>query len=158
MASPVNSGFFAGTTSGLLGDIDADYYTRSPETLASGPEGAPGNNDFPVGFFCQDYVANEVAYVWVATVAATLSASCAGSYGIIGTNPTGTVLIALSHFTGGSWAALGNISISTAGVITWPAVALTTIAAGEGVRFVMPASLDATLANFVLALKLTKVT
>lgn len=142
MAAPVKSGFFS----------------LSPDTLASGPTGAPGNNDFPVGFFCQDYVANETAYTWVATVAATLPALCAGSSGIIGTNPTGTVLIALSRRTAGSWVALGNISISTAGVITWPTVALTTFAPGEGVRFVMPASLDATLANFVLALKLTKVT
>lgn len=153
------SGRFGGGSGGRSGSGLAGNTNVTVQTGRPGPQGIPGNNDFPVGFYCEDYLADEVLFTWVATVAAQLPALCSGSVGLIGDNPTAQVAIALEHYTGGSWAALGDILLNINGSITWPGVDATTIAAGEGLRFVAPSGdVDLTLANFTLALKLTKVT
>lgn len=77
--------------------------------------------------------------------AAIIPASCAGSFGYIGTNPSATVTIDIRL----EGASIGTISISTGGVFTFTTASNTpvTITAGNRIEFVRTSSPDVTITD-----------
>ena len=82
--------------------------------------------------------------------AMTLPADLAGAAGHVDTNPTAQVDIDLTD----DGTSIGTISIATDGSFTFVTAGNTTksLAAGSAIRFVAPASTDATVAGIALTL------
>lgn len=104
----------------------------------------------PISFFFvgNAVTANEVLGVYVAVDAFTFAADFAGSHVGVIANPTASFAIAVSRQVNGAGAfgAIGTITISTLGVVTFVTTgdAAVAIAAGDVIKFTAPAGGDAT--------------
>jgi hypothetical protein len=87
------------------------------------------------------------------TQAGTLLANGGAPEAYISTVPTATQAFTLNVIRSGTKTTLGTISISTAGVVTWPTFAATALAAGDTVQLVNQATQDSTFTNACLSLQ-----
>jgi hypothetical protein len=102
-------------------------------------------------FFTTAPTASEVLAIYIAVDAFTLAANLSGSQVSVGTNPAGTFAIDIQK----NGSTIATISISTLGVATLTTSGGTakSIAAGDIIKLVAPAGVDATIANVAITLK-----
>lgn len=102
-------------------------------------------------FFTTAPTASEVLAIYIAADAFTLAANLSGSQVSVGTNPAGTFAIDIQK----NGSTIATISISTLGVVTLTTSGGTakSIAAGDIIKLVAPAGVDATIANVAITLK-----
>ena len=104
-------------------------------------------------FFTTTPTSSEVLCLHVVTDAFTIPANFAtpDSKGSVGTNPTSSFAIDVQN----NGVTIGTITIGTGGSITWATASGTakSIAAGDVLKFVAPASADATIANVAITVK-----
>lgn len=102
-------------------------------------------------FFTTTPTASEVLALYVAADAFTIPANMSGTQVKVGTNATATFAIDVQQ----NGTSIGTISIATSGTATLTTTSGTAkpIAAGDVLKFVAPASADATIANVAIAVK-----
>jgi hypothetical protein len=102
-------------------------------------------------FFTTAPTTSEVLCIYAAVDAFTIPANMSGSQTKVGTNPAATFAIDVQN----NGSTIGTISISTGGVATLTTTSGTSksIAVGDVIKFVAPASADASIANVSINVK-----
>ena len=101
-------------------------------------------------FFTTTPTSSEVLLLYTAAESITLADDFAGSVGDVGTNPTASFVLDVQK----NGASVGSITISTGGAFTFATTGTTvSLAAGDQLKVVAPASADATVANVSITLK-----
>ena len=110
-----------------------------------------GGTNRPIAFFFTTTpTASEILCLYTACEAITFADDFAGSVGDCGTNPTAS--FALDVQKNGS--SVGTITISTAGALTFTTTGTTvSLAAGDQLKIVAPATADDTVADVSITLK-----
>lgn len=118
-----------------------------------------GVSDYRIGFFFTTAPAgSEVLAMHVATTAFTFPANFASptSKGAVGTNPAASFVLDVQRQVGGSggFSSIGTITISTGGVFTFATTSGTSksIAVGDVIKIVGPATPDGSVANVAITL------
>lgn len=109
-------------------------------------------NIYRIGFFFTTTpAASEILALHVVSDAMTLPANLTGSVGSCGTNPTASFAIDVQR----NGTSIGTITIATGGTFAFATVSGTSknLAAGDVLKFVAPATPDATCANVAITLK-----
>ena len=112
--------------------------------------------DHFIGVFTVSYTASQILLECILPVAITIPANFAGSYAKMRTNPTANRDITITKTVSGTETTIGTITLGTGGSFTLSTQAAVTLAAGSSVAIKMPATVDATLANFGVFLKVTR--
>lgn len=113
-----------------------------------------GGTPYRMAFPLLGNPAGSVSYPWHAfPVAVSFPSNFTGSVGAVLTNPTATATFTVNKTSGGVTTAVGTISVSTSGVVTFTTTGGTpvTVAAGDYFTLASPAR-DATLAGLMFTL------
>lgn len=97
-------------------------------------------------------VSNELLMLMIFTDPYLLPANMAGTRFIALAAATADTTLAVSLYQSGAWSGYGNIVIHASGAITLPTTAAKTLVPGDAIQIACPASADATLADFTLAI------
>jgi hypothetical protein len=102
-------------------------------------------------FFTTTPTSSEVLALYVAADAFTIPANMSGTKVDVGTNATATFAIDVQQ----NGSSIGTISIATSGTATLTTTSGTakSIAVGDVLKFIAPASADATIANVAITVK-----
>ena len=105
----------------------------------------------PIGwFFTSAPLTSEVLALYTAAESITLADDFAGSQGDVGTNPAATFTMTVQK----NGSTVGTVAISTGGVFTFATTGTTvSLVAGDQLKIVAPAGVDASVANVSVTLK-----
>jgi hypothetical protein len=137
-----------------LADLVAEMVSKLDTVIASGILSATW--DIPIGFVSSPDP-DEVIDSFMVATAFTLKAGMPGAIGRVETNPTATYVVTIR--SGGTRApasgtAVGTITVSTAGVVSFATAGGVDVAVPVGLlKFVAPNPLDAGISGFAATLK-----
>lgn len=143
-----------GTT---VGNSGVDPYSYGLIWSDPAYEGVGNSYNVPFGFGASPQ-ASEILLGHVFTDPVTMPANMAGATSIIGTAPAAAWSGAVHRYTAGAWTAIGTISVSTAGAVTFATTSGTAIdfLTGDGIRVTAPAAADTAFANSFFNFKMTR--
>ncbi|WP_022684565.1 hypothetical protein [Sphingobium bisphenolivorans] len=161
VAGPITSTALGMSTGKLLGRSTASTGAIEEITVGTGLSLSGGTlsaaRTYRIGFFITTAPsASEVLLLHIVSDACTLPANFSTSRGAVGANPAGSFVLDVQQQVNatGAFSSIGTITISTGGAFTFATTSGTakSIAAGDVIKVVGPATPDASIANVAVTL------